>query len=270
MTFEAPDSTLSGFNTFKFSNESSMIHFFILAKLPRGKGIEDHQSFLAPVFQNIVDQINGKEFSEPELGLNWPEWFSEVSYLSGGPGLLSPGQTAEISFYLAPGTYVMECYVKTNGIAHSYNPIPEVYGMAHELIVTTDTTIIKPPKANIKVNISTEKGYEFEGTPSLGKNIVEVNFISQKTYGNFLGHDIHLVELTDSTDFEKVIKWMNWASPNGLETPAPAKFLGGANEMVAGSTAYFSVNLTKGKYAWISEIPQPRSHNMLKEFTIEE
>lgn len=268
MTFEAPDSTFSGLNTFSFTNESGMVHFFILAKLPKGKGIEDHQAILAPIFQNIVDQINGKEFSEPKLGVNWPDWFSEVSYLGGGPGLLSPGETSEISFNLVPGTYVMECYVKTNGIAHSYNPMPDVYGMARELIVTNDKSKIEIPNATLKVNISTEKGFEFEGTPSIGKHIVEVNFINQKAYENFLGHDIHLVKLNDSTNFEKVIEWVNWASPNGLETPAPAHFLGGANEMDAGSKAYFTVNLTKGTYAWIAEIPDPESHNMLKKFTI--
>ena len=70
-------------------------------------------------------------------------------------------------------------------------------------------------------------------------------------------------------NFKKVVKWLNWASPNGLETPAPAQFLGGANEMGTGSKAYFTVNLTEGKYVWISEIPDPESHNMLKRFTIE-
>jgi hypothetical protein len=268
MTFEAPDSTFSGLNTFRFTNESGMVHFFILAKLPEGKGIEDHQAFLAPVFQNIVDQINRKEFSEPELGVNWPDWFSEVSYLGGGPGLLSPGETIEISFNLLPGTYVMECYVKTNGIAHSYNPMPDVYGMAHELIVTSEKSEIELPKTTLKVNISAEKGFEFEGIPSFGKNVIEVNFVNQKAYENFLGHDIHLVKLNDATNLEQVAQWMNWASPEGLETPAPTQFLGGVNEMVAGSKAYFTVNLVEGKYAWISEIPDPESHNMLKRFTI--
>lgn len=270
MNFEAPDSTFSGLNTFRFTNESGMVHFFILAKLPDGKGIEDHQNFLAPVFQNIVDQINGVDFSEPQLGTNWPDWFSEVSYLGGGPGLLSPGKTTEISFELLPGVYVMECYVKTNGIAHSYNPLPDVYGMANELIVTKAKSEINPPEATLKVNISTEKGYEFEGKPSVGLHIIEVNFIDQKAYDNFLGHDIHLVKLNDSTNLEEVIKWMNWASPNGLETPAPAEFLGGANEMNSGSKAYFTVDFDAGRYAWISEIPNPTILNMLKEFTIED
>jgi hypothetical protein len=62
-------------------------------------------------------------------------------------------------------------WVKTNGIAHSYNPMPDVYGMAHELLVTTDKSEIEQPKATLKVNISAEKGFEFEGTPTLGKNV---------------------------------------------------------------------------------------------------
>ena len=136
-------------------------------------------------------------------------------------------------------------------------------------IDTTSTNEIHPPKATLKVNISTEKGFEFEGTLTVGRHVVEINFFDQKAYENFLGHDIHLVQLEDSSNFEKVVKWMNWASPNGLTTPAPAKFIGGTNEMDAGSTAYFTVDLTEGEYAWISEIPDPESHNMLKRFTIE-
>jgi hypothetical protein len=47
------------------------------------------------------------------------------------------------------------------------------------------------------------------------------------------------------------------------------EFLGGLNEMPAGSTGYFSANLEPGTYAWIAEIPGTRAKGMLKTFTVE-
>jgi uncharacterized cupredoxin-like copper-binding protein len=38
--------------------------------------------------------------------------------------------------------------------------------------------------------------------------------------------------------------------------------------MPAGSTGYFNVTLTPGRYAWVSEVPGSLEKGMLKEFTI--
>jgi hypothetical protein len=63
---------------------------------------------------------------------------------------------------------------------------------------------------------------------------------------------------------------MDWSAPGGLQTPAPAEFLGGLNEMPAGSTGYFTVDLEPGEYAWISEVPDASAKGMLKEFEVAE
>ena len=54
---------------------------------------------------------------------------------------------------------------------------------------------------------------------------------------------------------------------NGLRSPAPAEFLGGTQEMPAGNTSYFYIELTPGRYAWISEINADKG--MVKEFRID-
>jgi len=86
--------------------------------------------------------------------------------------------------------------------------------------------------------------------------------------GIILSHDVHLARLEDETDLDALGAWMDWSQPTGLDTPPPAVFLGGTHEMQAGETAYFTVTLEPGRYAWIAEVPNPASKNMLKSFTI--
>lgn len=66
--------------------------------------------------------------------------------------------------------------------------------------------------------------------------------------------------------------WMNWTDPKGLITPAPegVTFLGGVNDMPAGRKGYFEAELTPGRYAFISEVPNSMSKNMLREFIVPE
>lgn len=97
---------------------------------------------------------------------------------------------------------------------------------------------------------------------------IAVHFKDQAVHENFLGHDVNLVKLEENTDLEALARWINWADPKGLETPAPATFLGGSQQMNAGNTAYFTVNLKPGRYAWIAEVPDPASKGMLKTFTV--
>jgi hypothetical protein len=62
--------------------------------------------------------------------------------------------------------------------------------------------------------------------------------------------------------------WMNWTLPDGLETPAPAEFLGGVNDMPAGATGYMNVVVKPGRYAWIAEVPDPAGMGMLQTFEV--
>jgi uncharacterized cupredoxin-like copper-binding protein len=269
MNFIAPDTIPSGWITFRFTNKSDMVHFAVLEKMPEGKTIKDSHEEVAPVFQNIMDNINGKQLSTPDAGMDLPEWFSKIVF-SSGVGLISPAQVGETTVHIEPGTYLIECYVKSNGIFHSFNPDPEVYGMLHQFNATATPSSGVAPVPTVDVNISTEKGIEILKAPEAGHQTIAVHFLDQKVYGNFLGHDVHLFRLLDSTDVAQVASWIDWTQPKGLETPAPAaQFIGGTHEMAPGSTGYFHVTLTHGDYAFIAEVPDPASVGMLKQFSIE-
>lgn len=268
LQFEAPDEIEPGWTTFRFRNESAMIHLVLLQRFPEGVGIDEQQREIAPVFQEGMNLLNAGEtdaamrkFSEA------PEWFGQIVF-TGGPGLLSPGRTSESIVHLEPGTYLIECYVKTNGIFHSYNPDTLAYGMVHQLTVTGRESDASAPEPTLALTISSGRGIEMMGDATAGEHTVAVRFEDQQAHENFLGHDVHLVRLTDTTDVSRVAAWMDWRQRTGLETPAPAEFLGGTNEMPGGSTGYFTASLEPGRYAWVAEVPNPQEKGMLQAFEV--
>ncbi len=141
-------------------------------------------------------------------------------------------------------------------------------GMIHELTVTEESSGASEPRATLTITLSSTRGIEVEGDPTPAKHTVLVHFEDQIIHENFLGHDVHLARLENDTDIEELAIWMDWSQPTGLETPAPVEFMGGTHEMPAGGTAYFTVHLEPGRYAWIAEVPSPAEKGMLKTFTV--
>ncbi len=258
----------AGWNTLRLTNNSAMVHFAMLTKLPEGRDIDDHKN-LAAVFQNIMDNINGKEISVPDAGMAVPAWYSDSSVVYGGPGFVSPEGSAQVTLNLEPGYYLMECYVKTDGIFHSFNPIPTEYGMVHVLEVKAGENNAEAPAANSSVIISSKDGITSNGSLVAGNNVVEVEFGDQIAHEHFLGHDVHLVKLASEADTTALGAWMNWTAPDGLQTPSPVTFVGGTQDMSAGSITYLHLDLSPGLYAWVAEVPDPNGKDMLKVFQIE-
>ncbi|MDZ7801839.1 MAG: hypothetical protein U5K81_13760 [Trueperaceae bacterium] len=255
-TFDlSADEIASGWTTIRLRNESDEPHFALFGLMPEGRGMEDSVREVVPVFQDAMDLIMAGDVEEGFAALGGlPEWYGNVVY-SGGPGMVSPGGTTEVVAFLEPGTYVIECYVKTeDGVFHS------VRGMIDEITVADVPHAGEPPAADLVVSLSNpqpddgsapESGIEVEGTPAPGPQVVEVRFTSEDP--PLLANDLHLVRLAGGEDVADVAAWMDWSNPGGLKTPAPATFLGGTHEMPQGQSAYLSVDLQPGRYAWVSE-----------------
>jgi hypothetical protein len=236
----------------------------LIDKLPvvDGKQITyDDFGDIPPVFMDAMDLINeGKAEKGFAEFSRLPAWFSEIIF-SGGVGLITPGETAQTTVYVEPGTYVIECYVKTGGKFHP---------MSRQLFVEEGDANEIPPTPTSNITISREVGIEMKEEPVAGLQTIAVHFIDQSPHEHFLGHDVHLVKLEEGDDLEELNAWMNWTVPSGLNTPAPVRFLGGAQDMPAGKTAFITVDLEPGNYAWISEVPDPASKGMLKTFSVSE
>jgi hypothetical protein len=269
LTLEAPDEIPSGWTTLRFSNEAEITHFVVVERLPEGQSEASQQAEVAPIFQ---DGMNLLAAGDPDAALEafgaLPPWFGEIVFL-GGPGLTGPNAVSGATIHLEPGTYLLECYVKTGGVFHSFNPDPAVHGMVHEFRVTAETTDVPEPTPTLEIAISSSEGIRVDGTPSAGDHTIAVRFTDQTVHENFVGHDVHLARLSADADPATVAAWMDWRTPTGLQTPAPADFLGGLNEMPAGSVGYFDVTLAPGRYVLVSEVPGSGDKGMLHEFTVQ-
>ncbi|MCW8194828.1 hypothetical protein F6455_08515 [Proteobacteria bacterium 005FR1] len=268
LEFIAPAEVSPGWTRFQLDNRSEMLHFAVLQKMPEGIGIRQQQEQIAPVFQQGMNHLKDGDVDAAMAAFgNLPEWFGEIVFF-GGPGLISPGQTATIYVHLEPGRYLLECYVKTGGIFHSYNPDKSAYGMVHEFYVPEGEDVTAKPEHTSTITLSSNNGIKIDGPITSGPQTIAVTYADQKTYEHFLGHDLHLAKLDESTGTSDLARWMNWMLPGGLETPAPVEFIAGVHEMPAGNTAYLEVDLEPGDYVWIAEVPDPAAKGMLKTFSV--
>ncbi len=259
--FDAPDEVPSGWVTFRLGNEGKEHHFLLLSRLPEGKTVEDYGAEIGAPFDSVWHALQngmGKAEAGALLGQLLPGWWTSVTQM-GGPGLIAPGGIAEATVKLEPGNYVMECYVKTaDGTFHV------MLGMARALTVTDEASGAPAPAADLEITLSND-GMAIEGEAAAGEQTVAVHYVEHPEIG--LGHDVHLVRLSDDTDLDEVVSWMDWMNVQGLREPAPAPFAGGVEEMPAGRTSYFTVNLTPGRWAWIAESSADKG--MVREFTVE-
>ena len=265
MDFQSVDTIPSGWNTFKYENLSNETHFFLLDKYPEGKTVENTLTDVAPVFAEGMDLINKGKSEEGFAEFNkLPKWYFDIVF-SGGTGLIAPKHTAITTIKLDPGYYIMECYVKMpNGMFHT------LMGMAKPIIVLEKDSGNSPPEPTVNIILSGEEGITYDKVITKGNQIFSVFVKDQKPHENFIWHDVNLVKLEDDANEDELEAWMDWSDPKGLITPVPngVTFLGGVNDMLAGSTGYFYADLTPGKYAFISEVPKSRSKGLFKIFEV--
>lgn len=258
--FQAPDRIGSGWTTIRFANEGQQEHFMVLWRLPEDKSFQQFMDEVVMPFREGVEPYRAGEVDRQGmmelLGELLPEWFADVEG-AGGPGMTSPGRVSQTTVKLEPGDYVMECYVRApDGRFHNE------LGMLKLLTVTEEKTGSEPPDADASLTLSNYAA-SVDGALSAGEQTVRVDFADEPE--GMLSHDIHLARLGEDTDLDDVVAWMDWVDE--MQTPGPAEFFGGAEHMPAGSTAYVTVDLEPGRYAWISELYGPRG--VVQEFSVQ-
>lgn len=261
--FDAPRRIPSGWTTFRFTNSGEEEHFFILWGLPEGKTLADYKAEVVDAFGRVWDRYASGTIdrgeAEAALGEELPEWFFAEAQPSGGAALTEPGETSRVTLELQPGTYAMECYVKTpQGTWHTER------GMLRGLTVTTESNGASPPEADVEVRLS---NYEIAVSGELAQGTRTVAVHVEENPEGFMAHDLNLVRLDGDTDVQEVVAWMDWMDLDRFRAPAPGHSLGGVEHMAAGMTGYFTVDLEPGRYAWVSEGYGARG--MTKEFTVE-
>ncbi|WP_440998527.1 hypothetical protein [Fodinibius sp. SL11] len=262
--FQTDTDTISaGWTTFRFVNKSPMVHFLFFDYLPGSKTSKDLLREVSPIFQeSSYLTMEGKNDEAMAVFSKLPDWFNDIIF-RGGAGFVSPGKITETTLFMIPGNYAMECYIKTaDGTFHWKK------GMMRDLHVTTDTTDAMPPQSATIEITTTDEGLDIQGEVTPGKHLVKVNF-NEETPA-LIGRDVHVAKLSETDSLEKIATWMDFNNAKGLvstaENIAPTTFIGGTQEMPEGNTAYFTLDLVPGRYAWISE--QPVNKKTIEAFSV--
>ena len=261
--FDAPDEIPAGWTTFRMRNVGEETHFIYLSRMPEGRTMDDYVQGVGMPINELWYRLRAGEIDKsqigPMLGEALPAWFFTGVQAKGGPGLAAPGGVSQATVHLEPGTYVMECFMKTpEGELHWME------GMIRPLVVTAATTGAPEPDADVQVTVTTT-GFIAPKTLAPGVHRVEVRFADQPELG--FGNDVHVVRLADGMDASELVPWMDFMNVEGLENPAPATFVGGTHERPEGQKAYFTAELESGRYAWIAEAPD--AYNLVQEFIVE-
>lgn len=268
MNFEGPSQIPAGWTTFRFSNVSGMTHFAIIDVPPQGiTAREMNDSLMAP-FQEAMDAMNDEDNEALNAAFaKFPAWVADLGR-AGGPGLLSPGLTGQTTVYLQPGHYVIECYVKSDGVFHSTSPGEGKLGMVMDLTVTEVENGASEPVPDATLALRNTGIELVSGEISAGTNTLRVDFLEQQALPSFVGNDVHLIRVNGPEAISEANDWMDWRTKTGLQDPAPVQFLGGINDLPAGKHGYFTVELEAGDYAFVAEMPDPLAAGFVLPFSV--
>lgn len=246
--FQAPDEMPSGWSNIRYTNEGDEPHFLFIARLPEGRTFDEYATdILGPfnsIWYDLRDEGLSQEKAAERFGTDLPEWFWTVDFM-GGAGIIPPGVSSDLTLNLEPGTYVLECYMKTaDGELHNME------GMLREITVTETPSGLTPPEADIDITLSNFE-MAIDGNLTPGKHTVAVHVKEHPEEG--FGHNVHVSRLEPDTDIDDLVRWMNFMETDGLQTPGSTTFAGGMHILPAGDTGYFTVDLEPGRYLFVSE-----------------
>lgn len=260
--FEAPNEILSGWTTFRMTNEGEETHFLYLTRIPDDRTYDDYLQGISRPVNDAWQAVRAGEIDKAgafeQLGAEIPGWYWMEAEAFGGPGLVAAGGASQATVELEPGTYVLECFMKTaEGEFHW------VEGMIRPIEVLAERSDAPEPTADVDITLTTD-AITTRGEPQRGSNTVALHFAEQPEVG--FGNDVHVVRLDDGMAPQTLVSWMDAFNLEGLVNPAPATFVGGSHERPEGRMIYFTVDLDPGRYAWMAEAPDHAP--LFREFTV--
>jgi hypothetical protein len=244
---EAPDEIPPGWTPIRYSNEGEEPHLLFIAQLPEGRTYEEYTTDVVAQFNHAWSALREGEIGPDDvmerLGATLPDWFWTVRFM-GGAGIIAPGAVTDLMVHLDPGTYVLECYMKTeDGELHNME------GMLREIRVSGAGTSAVPPPADIRVTLSNYQ-MSVEGDLTPGRHTVEVHVEEHPEVG--FGHNVYVAR-AEPGDADRVLRWLNFLELDGLAPSPPVPFIGGMHILPEGGTGYFTLDLEPGPYLFVSE-----------------
>jgi uncharacterized cupredoxin-like copper-binding protein len=234
--FDAPATVPAGAVTIHLINHGKELHQVQLIKLENGKTAADFAKAL---------QTPGPP----------PSWIKFV----GGPNGTAPGQEAQATSVLTPGSYLYLCLIPSqDGVMHAAK------GMVRPFEVTAASgALTEAPAADVTITLT---DYAFQSSQPLtaGRHTIMVKNAGPQP------HEIVLLKLAPG---KKVEDFGTWAE-TGMKGPPPAEPLGGVGFLDKGSEGSFTADLTPGDYGFICFVPDAKdgkphlAYGMMKTITV--
>ena len=211
--FEAPDSMAAGLRHVVLENHGSEIHESMLVKLPQGMTPADY----------VTAVKKGSLFPEGALDYS-------------GPGLTSPGKSAEMWLRVDPGQYIIICW--NSGHAKS----TPVHPFRVEEVGAGDDQV---PKEDLVLRLFDYR-FELSGDLHKGTQVIRI-----ETPGPSM-HEVDIYRLHDGKTVDDLSKWRKQPG-HGL---APAEALGGAlDSHNIQRVVWLRKTFTPGRYVLHCEMP---------------
>lgn len=240
-SFSGPDTIPAGLTTLRLVNAGKELHHAMLVRLGGGHTVAEFQAGMQAMM------------AHPGPAPDWVQF-------SGGPNATTPGDTANVTETLEPGTYVVLCVIPgPDGVPHVAK------GMLRTLVVAPSTVAsAAEPAAQDSMTLA---DYSFQLTRPLaaGTTAIRVYNAAQQP------HEVVVAALLPGKSAKDFVDW----ELGGEKGPLPTgKWLGGVGAVMPGGHATFSLALTPGNYLLLCFFPDAKDgkahlvHGMAQQITI--
>ncbi|MEA3245619.1 MAG: hypothetical protein U9Q74_05630 [Gemmatimonadota bacterium] len=236
-------------NDYAFTMSAPVRAGLVIVRL-LNQGHEMHHLELSPV----PESLSLRRYYELATGGQPSPLIHDV----GGPNLTAPGDSSEVLIRLAPGRYILTCWVNaTDGKPHIMR------GMMREIRLGERTESPPPPTPTVTISAS-DYSFALQGRLRAGTNHVRFENRGPQE------HDIQFVRLSPDQTGASI---REWARKGGLGGP-PSVAAGGSTGIDKGKQVWFTVTLRPGRYAVFCFVPDVHDgkmhllHGMLREITV--
>jgi hypothetical protein len=177
----------------------------------------------------------------------------------GGPNPAEPGKTISGTSVLAPGNYVVICFIPSpDGAPHVAK------GMVRPFTVTGTSTAATLPAVPDTIKL-VDYGFQSSRPLRAGPHTIQVENVGPQE------HELVLIKLAPGKTVQDFAGW----AEGGLKGPPPASAVGGVAGLAKGLSAQFTADLTPGEYGLICFVPDIKDgkphlvHGMMTQFKVE-
>ncbi len=216
--FTGPTASTPGLTTFRLVNQGQEPHHIIVARVDSGKTLQDMMAFYAE-----QDQED-------------PAWATYV----GGVTAVMPGDSAEASSVLAPGTYAVLCFIPSpDGTMHLRK------GMGGQFTIAGEAGKAPEPTADIEVRLV---DHDFRFSQPLKAGVQTLKVVND-------GAQVHEIQLVRMDQGKTMADLMAAFAPGAPPGPPPGRMIGGMGALSTGQTGYVTFDLEPGTYVLLCFVP---------------